>query len=97
MTSTERKSVSVRVSGKVHGVWFRAWTRERALALGLDGWVRNRRDGSVEAVFSGPPEAVDRMIAECHKGPSAARVDAVDVSDAPAGEIASGFAQRDTH
>ncbi len=68
------KSVRVVVSGRVQGVWFRAWTTEKAQALGLDGWVRNRRDGSVEAVFSGDETAVDEMVVACGKGPPLARV-----------------------
>jgi acylphosphatase len=56
------KSVRVRVAGKVQGVWFRAWTTEQATGRGLSGWVRNCRDGSVEALFSGPADQVDSMI-----------------------------------
>ncbi|MBN9278268.1 MAG: acylphosphatase, partial [Hyphomicrobium sp.] len=50
-----------------------------AVALGLDGWVRNRRDGGVEAIVSGTPAAIEEMIARCHAGPPAARVDRVEV------------------
>jgi acylphosphatase len=71
------KAVRVRISGRVQGVWFRAWTERQATALGLDGWVRNRRDGDVEALFAGPDEAVDAMLAECWNGPKNARVEAV--------------------
>ncbi len=70
------------VTGRVQGVWFRAWTREQAQALGVSGWVRNRADGSVEAVLAGPDAAVEALIAALHVGPSAARVDAVQVTDA---------------
>jgi acylphosphatase len=66
------------IRGLVQGVGFRAWTEYTALAHGLDGWVRNRRDGSVEAVFSGAPARVTAMIEACHKGPRGARVDSVD-------------------
>jgi acylphosphatase len=66
------------ISGRVQGVWFRGWTVDEARARGLDGWVRNRRDGGVEAVFQGPPEAVAEMIAACHQGPPIARVVAVE-------------------
>jgi acylphosphatase len=66
------------IRGRVQGVGFRAWTECTALAHGLDGWVRNRRDGSVEAVFAGPPSRVTAMIEACEKGPSGARVDSVD-------------------
>jgi acylphosphatase len=90
-----RKAVRVRIAGKVQGVWFRAWTREQAQALGLDGWVRNLSDGSVEALFAGPPEAVDRALAACHRGPPAARVAAVAPTPVAADAVAagSGFVQ----
>jgi len=69
------KAERVRISGRVQGVWFRGWTVDEARRRGLDGWVRNLRDGSVEALFSGPAEAVDDMVAACRRGPPAARVD----------------------
>ena len=55
----ERKAVKVRILGRVQGVWFRAWTAEEATRRGLAGWVRNRRDGSVEAFFAGAAALVD--------------------------------------
>lgn len=67
----------VLIRGTVQGVGFRYWTRRTATARGLEGWVRNRRDGSVEAVFAGPEQVVAEMIALCHRGPEAARVDTV--------------------
>ncbi|MPY71620.1 MAG: acylphosphatase [Alphaproteobacteria bacterium] len=76
------KSVRVRITGRVQGVWYRGWTVDQARGLGLSGWVRNRRDGSVEAVFAGTAAAVDDMLARCREGPSAARVD--DIAVAPA-------------
>lgn len=75
------KSVRVLISGRVQGVWFRAWTKENAEKLNLSGWVRNRSNGQVEAVFSGPEPAVDTMIAAAKKGPRLARVDDVEVAD----------------
>jgi len=72
------KSVHVIFQGRVQGVWFRAWTAEKALALGLNGWVINRTDGTVEAVFSGPEDKVDAMLEKASKGPILARVDRVD-------------------
>ena len=69
----------VRVNGRVQGVGYRAWVEKHAVSRGLEGWVRNRRDGSVEAVFSGPEEVVSEMIAVCRRGPSSARVDRVHV------------------
>ena len=74
------KAVRVRVSGRVQGVWYRGWTVERATALGLAGWVRNRADGTVEALFSGAAAAVDTMVEECRRGPPAARVSGLTVS-----------------
>ncbi|MHC4481791.1 MAG: acylphosphatase [Planctomycetota bacterium] len=67
------------IGGRVQGVWFRASTRERARELDLTGWVRNRRDGRVEAVFEGPRSAVQRMVAWCHRGPGLAQVESVDL------------------
>ena len=72
---TDRQAVRVVITGRVQGVWYRGWTVERASALGLVGWVRNRKDGSVEAVFAGLPEAIDAMLAECRNGPQLAKVD----------------------
>lgn len=72
-----RKSVHVRIEGRVQGVWYRAWTAEEANKRGLDGWVRNRKDGTVEAVFSGEEALVDEMLEACLSGPPAAKVTAV--------------------
>ncbi len=71
----------VSVRGQVQGVGFRAFVERHALRHGLDGWVRNRRDGSVEAVFAGSKSAVEAMIAECHTGPRHGKVDALDQRD----------------
>ena len=68
------KSVHVIFQGRVQGVWFRAWTAEKALGLGLNGWVRNRSDGTVEAVFSGSEDKVDAMLKKVKKGPLLAKV-----------------------
>ncbi len=84
------KAVRVRISGRVQGVWFRAWTEQQATALGLDGWVRNRRDGDVEALFAGPDEAVEAMVAKCWNGPPHASVGAVSAEPDHAPE-APGF------
>ncbi len=75
-------AVRVRIEGRVQGVWFRAWTAQEATALGLDGWVRNRADGTVEALFAGPADAVEEMVEACREGPPAARV--TDVAARPA-------------
>jgi len=68
--------VRVTIRGRVQGVGYRYWLEQQA--RGLEGWVRNRRDGSVEALFAGPADAVSAMIASCRRGPGSARVDAVD-------------------
>ncbi len=65
------------IRGRVQGVGYRAWTAETAARANLEGWVRNRRDGTVEAVFSGPDEAVAAMLEACERGPLGARVEAV--------------------
>ena len=83
-------TVSVRIRGRVQGVWYRAWTEEQAARRGLRGWVRNCRDGSVEALFCGPAAVVQDMIDACWKGPPAARVEAVEQSVA-ADFAGSGF------
>lgn len=85
----------VLVHGRVQGVWFRGWAVDTAPALGLDGWVRNRRDGTVEMLLSGHEESVERMIERCHEGPQAARVEAVEVSESDEAAPA-GFTQRPT-
>jgi acylphosphatase len=72
------KSIQVMIEGHVQGVWFRGWTMEHARRLGLDGWVRNRRDGSVQAVFSGPIIRVDEMLKLCSAGPPGADVSSVE-------------------
>jgi len=63
------KCIRVAIGGRVQGVGFRAWVARRAIELDLRGWVRNRSDGSVEAVLCGPPDIVDAMIELCRKGP----------------------------
>jgi len=73
------RTVRVRIEGRVQGVCYRAWTEQAARPLGLSGWVRNRRDGSVEALLSGPEEAVAEMLIRCHDGPSAALVSKVEI------------------
>jgi acylphosphatase len=73
----------VLVSGRVQGVFFRDACRHEAKAAGVRGWVRNRGDGQVEAVFEGPAPAVERMIAWCHVGPPRASVTAVQVTEEP--------------
>jgi acylphosphatase len=86
------RAVRVLIAGQVQGVFFRVSTRDEALRLGVHGWVRNRRDGSVEALYQGAPEAVERMIAWSHGGPSGARVQRVEVKETePDQRFGSGF------
>ncbi|MGQ9511977.1 acylphosphatase [Thermodesulfitimonas sp.] len=75
-----RARAHVIVRGKVQGVYFRGYTQQEAVAAGVTGWVRNLPDGSVEAVFEGEREAVERLVAWCHKGSPAARVTEVKVT-----------------
>jgi acylphosphatase len=83
----------IRVSGLVQGVGYRAAMRARAQVLGVTGWVRNRADGSVEALVHGAPAAVEALIAWARRGPPAARVADVRISEAADGEHA-GFELR---
>lgn len=83
------------IHGRVQGVWYRGWAVDMAHGLGLAGWVRNRRDGTVEAVVQGDEEAVDRFIALAREGPPAASVERIDVSDEEPATL-SGFEQRAT-
>jgi acylphosphatase len=83
------------VSGQVQGVFFRDTCRREAARRGVAGWVRNRGDGTVEAVFEGQPEAVDAMVAWARTGPPDAVVARVDVTDEPV-DGAVGFAVRGT-
>jgi acylphosphatase len=79
--------VHVIVRGRVQGVGFRYATASRASSLGLGGWVRNMPDGTVEAVFEGPPERVRSMVEWCREGPRGAYVEAVETRiEPPAGE-----------
>ena len=85
----------VRVHGIVQGVWFRDWTIREARALGVDGWVRNRRDGTVEALVAGDADAVEAMIARLREGPPRARVDRLDIEESD-DEVATGFTRAAT-
>ena len=69
----------IRVFGRVQGVWFRGATQRRARSLGVAGWVRNRPDGSVEAVFEGTRSAVEAAVHFCREGPPGARVERLDL------------------
>jgi acylphosphatase len=76
------------IHGWVQGVGYRAWTEYTALERGIQGWVRNRRDGSVEALFVGAPDIVAAMIEACNKGSHGARVDRIDQREGTREEFA---------
>ncbi|MFC3711887.1 acylphosphatase [Sphingoaurantiacus capsulatus] len=85
----------LRITGRVQGVGYRAWAVETASGLGLDGWARNRTDGSVEALIVGEAAAVEDFIRRAHEGPMIAKVDGVEAMPAK-GIVASGFVQKPT-
>ena len=93
--AADRVARRIFVRGKVQGVYFRAWAVEQARDLGLDGWVRNRIEGAVEAVAVGPAAKVEDFIARCRQGSPASRVDRVTVEET-AGIVADGFTQKPT-
>jgi acylphosphatase len=78
MTAAGHTVVRVMIRGRVQGVGYRAWTADAAEARGLEGFVRNRRDGAVEAVFAGASVAVDEMLEACHGGPPGAQVSGIE-------------------
>ena len=82
-----QKIIRVTISGRVQGVGYRVWTEMEASARGIAGWVRNRRNGDVEALFAGPPEAVEALCAACWRGPAHARVENVKVEEAGAAAL----------
>ncbi len=90
---SHERIIRVRITGKVQGVWFRAWTREEARDLGLDGSVRNRLDGSVEVVLAGERADIDTMLRLLESGPPMARVEKVSY-ETIAEAVAPGFIQR---
>lgn len=82
-----RRTVRLRIEGRVQGVGFRAFVEREAVALGLDGWVRNRRDGGVEVLASGSVGRVESLIEACRHGPRGATVAMLKVLDEPGGAI----------
>lgn len=88
-------AIRVLISGRVQGVGFRYSTQQQALELGLSGWVRNRRNGTVEAMFEGDPTLVQDVVAWCHQGPAAAQVQTVETCRENPQEL-SGFEIRPT-
>ncbi|QHI99241.1 acylphosphatase [Xylophilus rhododendri] len=95
MSETPSVCRHLHIHGRVQGVYYRASMVEQALALGVSGWVRNRRDGSVEALVCGPAEAVEELIDWSRQGPAQARVEGVAVAEAE-GPPPAGFEQRPT-
>ncbi|MCH8202465.1 MAG: acylphosphatase [Proteobacteria bacterium] len=87
------KAARVLISGRVQGVFFRHWTRDQAVRLGVKGWVRNCYGGDVEGHFEGPEAAVDGLIAACRQGPPMATVERVVVEIAELSG-AAGFVVR---
>ncbi|HDD43982.1 MAG TPA: acylphosphatase [Candidatus Desulfofervidus auxilii] len=79
----EKARAHVIITGKVQGVFFRASTQDEAVRLGLTGWVKNRPDGAVEAVFEGDKKSIEEIIKWCHSGPPWARVKEVKISWEP--------------
>ncbi len=86
----------LRISGRVQGVGYRDWALATGQRLGLSGWVRNRADSSVEVLVVGDEGAVGKMIEACRRGPSLARVDAVDVEPVDLDVLPSGFTRLPT-
>ena len=91
----DRRRAALRIRGKVQGVSYRESARQQALRLGLTGWVRNREDGSVEAVAEGAAEALEAFITWCQRGPALARVTDVERAEHPArGEFSTFTVER---
>ncbi|HHC29514.1 MAG TPA: acylphosphatase [Rhodobacterales bacterium] len=88
---TPQTAALVRISGRVQGVAFRAWTEGRARQLGLEGWVKNEPDGSVLALIGGPQAQVQAMIEAFHSGPPWAEVRKVELAPADPGDVPPGF------
>ena len=95
MLEEGHKAVRLIISGRVQGVWFRGWTVEQAKGFSLDGWVRNRADGTVEALVVGSEQDVDRMIECCREGPRLALVNNIEIQEAM-GITPRGFTQKPT-
>lgn len=89
-----KRQARVWISGRVQGVFFRAYTRDQAVRQGLTGWVRNMRDGRVEALFQGDAEALEKMLAWCREGSPLSRVDRVEVRDEPPTSALDNFEVR---
>jgi len=88
MSETDRRICHVFIRGRVQGVGYRAFVEREALRRGVEGWARNRADGSVEAVFAGVPSVLSEMIDTCREGPRFARVEAIDQRDGTDADMA---------
>lgn len=84
---TDRIVRRVIIRGRVQGVGYRDWTRHVARGRNIEGWVRNRKDGSVEAVFAGSQDGITEMIVACRKGPSSARVEWIEEHEAESSDL----------
>jgi acylphosphatase len=89
-------AVKLRIHGKVQGVWYRDWTVQAANALGVHGWVRNRTNGTVEALVVGEEAAVRSLIAQCHQGSPASHVERIDETPAQGIVSRDGFVRKPT-
>jgi acylphosphatase len=94
--SEERRTLRLVAHGRVQGVWFREGMRREAERLGVGGWVRNRRDGTVEAVVQGSPAAIDAIVQWARRGPEAAQVERLEVGDAEGSGDFPAFEKRPT-
>lgn len=92
---TDRKAIFFRIQGRVQGVWFRAWIKEEAEKRGIQGWVRNRTDGSIEGLMVGSEVDVDELLEASNNGPPLARTDNIDTQPAT-GVVPRGFETRPT-
>lgn len=88
MEAPRRRILRVRLTGSVQRVGFRMWMEREALVRGVEGWVRNRKDGAVESVFAGVEEAVDSLVEACSSGPPGARVTKVEILAAAEADLA---------
>lgn len=87
---------NLRIFGRVQGVYYRAWCAQTAQTMGLTGWVRNRKDGSVEALIIGDESRITRFISSCYQGPKSAKVETITVTDSISPPV-KGFDIRETY
>lgn len=90
----ENRRISIIVKGLVQGVYFRYFTREEAMKIGISGWVRNLSNGDVEIEAQGTEDNLELFLKQVRKGPQLSRVDSIDVNDLPLSENENGFAIR---